>query len=341
MSPGRFLAAQIDPTCTQEDMKAYGYTWTGMIPIRNADLAKMVFSTTASLYALHEDNTESLIEEETDIDSWNGLYGVDADEWRAYLMQNAKGGTMEKNKVYNFIRAVGDEEEVRRMMSAVTVVTDDGIPCFDFNKVIPMPEELKVNVGISAIRGYINNYLTMVNPCTPAYDSGFEKFSEKDFKELYETVFDYFNQERITLINCYLPSPDAEKARLGEKLAHNIEKYGQPTWYEWSIQHWGTQWNAYYPAPADENTLAFCTRWASPTSVVGKLAEMFPALKFEHVWADESFGCNFGRNIYMDGKNVASFTPAAGSEEANKIVADIFGFDPSETTEDDEEQPEM
>lgn len=94
MSLKRFLT-QIDPTCTQEDMKAYGYTWTGMLPIRNADLAKMVFSTTASLYALHEDNTESLIEEEIDIDSWNGLYGVDADEWRAYLMQNAKGGREE------------------------------------------------------------------------------------------------------------------------------------------------------------------------------------------------------------------------------------------------------
>lgn len=98
MSSGRFWTMPIDPTCTQEDMKAYGYTWTGMLPIRNADLAKMVFSTTASLYALHEDNTESLIEEEPDIDRWNGLYGVDADEWRAYLMQNAKGGTMEKIK---------------------------------------------------------------------------------------------------------------------------------------------------------------------------------------------------------------------------------------------------
>ena len=71
---------------------------------------------------------------------------------------------MAKNNVYNFIRVKGDEEKVKRMMAAVTVMTDEGIPCFDFNKVIPMPEELRVtHDGISAIRGHINNYLTMVN----------------------------------------------------------------------------------------------------------------------------------------------------------------------------------
>ena len=164
---------------------------------------------------------------------------------------------MAKNNVYNFIRVKGDEEEVKRMMAAVTVMTDEGIPCFDFNKVIPMPEELRVtHDGISAIRGHINNYLTMVNPCTPVYDSSFEKLSDKDFAELYKAIFKYYNQERTHLVNCYLPSPDAEEARVGEKLAHNIEKYGQPTWYEWSIQNWGTKWNAYYPASTDENTLA-------------------------------------------------------------------------------------
>ena len=148
---------------------------------------------------------------------------------------------MAKNNVYNFIRVKGDEEEVKRMMAAVTVMTDEGIPCFDFNKVIPMPEELRVtHDGISAIRGHINNYLTMVNPCTPVYDSSFEKLSDKDFAELYKAIFKYYNQERTHLVNCYLPSPDAEEARVGEKLAHNIEKYGQPTWYEWSIQNWGT-----------------------------------------------------------------------------------------------------
>ena len=70
---------------------------------------------------------------------------------------------MAKNNVYNFIRVKGDEEEVKRMMAAVTVMTDEGIPCFDFNKVIPMPEELRVtHDGISAIRGHINNYLTIL-----------------------------------------------------------------------------------------------------------------------------------------------------------------------------------
>ncbi len=251
---------------------------------------------------------------------------------------------MAKNNVYNFIRVKGDEEEVKRMMAAVTVMTDEGIPCFDFNKVIPMPEELRVtHDGISAIRGHINNYLTMVNPCTPVYDSSFEKLSDKDFAELYKAIFKYYNQERTHLVNCYLPSPDAEEARVGEKLAHNIEKYGQPTWYEWSIQNWGTKWNAYYPASTDENTLAFCTAWASPNPVIDKLAEMFPALEFEHSWADECFGCNLGKNTYKGGKFIESFSPEEGSEEAYKFAAEIIGYDPreEESAEDNEEQPEI
>ena len=183
----------------------------------------------------------------------------------------------------------------------------------------------------------------MVNPCTPVYDSSFEKLSDKDFAELYKAIFKYYNQERTHLVNCYLPSPDAEEARVGEKLAHNIEKYGQPTWYEWSIQNWGTKWNAYYPASTDENTLAFCTAWASPNPVVDKLAEMFSALEFEHSWADECFGCNLGRNTYKNGKFVESFSPEEGSEEAYKFAAEIIGYDPreEESAEDNEEQPEI
>lgn len=131
---------------------------------------------------------------------------------------------MAKNNVYNFIRVKGDEEKVKRMMAAVTVMTDEGIPCFDFNKVIPMPEELRVtHDGISAIRGHINNYLTMVNPCTPVYDSSFEKLSDKDFAELYKAIFKYYNQERTHLVNSIFPRRTQRK-RGSEKSLPIISK---------------------------------------------------------------------------------------------------------------------
>ena len=31
---------------------------------------------------------------------------------------------------------------------------------------------------------------------------------------------------------------------LGKRAFENIQNYGAPTWYEWSIDNWGTKWNA-------------------------------------------------------------------------------------------------
>ena len=36
-----------------------------------------------------------------------------------------------------------------------------------------------------------------------------------------------------------------EVLQLGASYLSNLEKYGYPTWYEWSIATWGTKWNAY------------------------------------------------------------------------------------------------
>lgn len=248
------------------------------------------------------------------------------------------------NYVYNIIQATGDKDEVKRMMDAVTTMTEEGIPCFDFNKLIPMPEELRVtNDGTFSIRDHINHYLTMVNPNTPDYEMGFEKLSDEEFGELYKALCEYYNQENSHLLNCYMPVPNAEEAQQGDKLAHNIANYGDPTWYEWSIKHWGTKWNAFYPTPADENTLSFCTAWASPIPIVDKLAEMFPSLEFEHRWADENYGCNLGRSIYKNGKFVDGYSPEECTEEAYEFAASVYGYDPraEEPSEDNDEQPEM
>ena len=246
--------------------------------------------------------------------------------------------------VINVIRVTGDEEEIKRMMSAVTVLTDEGIPCFDFNKVIPMPDELRVpNDGKPLIRSHLNNYLTMVNPASQTSDAAFEKLSEKEFAELHKVIFNYYNKSNTYLLNCFLPAPDAQEAQLGEKLAHNIVKYGEPTWYEWSIKNWCTKWNAYYPSQVDDHTLAFCTAWASPLPVVYKLAEMFPSLEIEHSSANGDFGYNVDRRTYKNGKLYKRQSPESCSEEAFALAAEIIGYDPreEEPAEENEEQPEM
>ena len=124
-----------DPSCTQEDMKKYGYKWEGMLPIQDKAVARFILKTTANLYALYPDDSESLIEDESRIDDWNGLFGVDADEWRAYIMMGFAEGT-EKNsdmviqrhiRGTDYLFTLSDDEESEIYNSRLLKITKTNI----------------------------------------------------------------------------------------------------------------------------------------------------------------------------------------------------------------------
>ena len=102
------------------------------------------------------------------------------------------------NHITNKIKLFGDESDIRRLMEAVK--NDEyGIGTLDFDKIIPMPDNI--------YRG---------------------------------------------------PLGSAE-----EKL------YGKNNWYDWSLDNWGTKWDAYgYDDNIDysqnKDTIIFLTAWAAP-----------------------------------------------------------------------------
>ena len=56
------------------------------------------------------------------------------------------------NYVENVIRLKGDEQKIREMLEAVK--SDKcGLGTIDFNKIIPMPESLKIECGTRTDRG--------------------------------------------------------------------------------------------------------------------------------------------------------------------------------------------
>jgi len=68
-------------------------------------------------------------------------------------------------------------------------------------------------------------------------------------------------------------------------------------WYYWSIENWGTKWNA-YRANMERNgkhkvTYTFQTAWACPFPVIQKLAEKFNVY-VRCAYYDEDFGNNCG-----------------------------------------------
>lgn len=70
-------------------------------------------------------------------------------------------------------------------------------------------------------------------------------------------------------------------------------------WYDWSVSHWGTKWNAYDVVEVSDEQITFDTAWAHPAPVIEALVhqvaestdtEMF----LKVIYADEDRGRNLG-----------------------------------------------
>lgn len=104
------------------------------------------------------------------------------------------------------------------------------------------------------------------------------------------------------------------------------EKYGRENcWYGWSINNWGTKWNAYGQPDerSNQNTLYFTTAWNSPVDLIKKLSWIFPDIELEIAWADEDLGYNIGIIKFKDGEIIEEHIPEGGSFEARKLFFEI------------------
>lgn len=101
-------------------------------------------------------------------------------------------------------------------------------------------------------------------------------------------------------------------------------------WYHWSVENWGTKWNAYHDYgyhPDCDDYLEFETAWAAPHPVVKKLSEMYPNLKITHKWADEDLGYNCGKRVYKNGEILSERAKAKNLPKDRAYARKIWGSD--------------
>jgi hypothetical protein len=222
------------------------------------------------------------------------------------------------NYVKNTISLQGDKEKIQEMFEAIKNDTC-GIGTIDFNKVIPMPETLDIESGSRTDRGL------------KAY---------KDFVSIYLLNKDI---NGVDLLNIPLESEKLfldmrtdiknDEWQLGRTAFQNIQKYGAPTWYEWSINNWGTKWNAcgYYTDTdySESDKLCFETAWSAPHPILEKLSEMYPEIRFEHEWADEDLGNNCGRCVYLGGETIEEYYPE-NLKEGMDLALSLWEYDPED-----------
>lgn len=78
------------------EMHEYGYSWNEMLPLTK-DKATELFGEDVAVYQLHEDGSEMLIEDLEELKEHEGIFGVEKDDWSAYLEHQSMKQELEES----------------------------------------------------------------------------------------------------------------------------------------------------------------------------------------------------------------------------------------------------
>ena len=116
-------------------------------------------------------------------------------------------------------------------------------------------------------------------------DVNFAEFTDEDGNFTFEKI---------------IPMPDdIYRGNLGQE---ETAKYGEKNWYSWSIEHWGTKWDACEPnIYNDGRSVEFDTAWSVAAPVLRELGKMVGGIIV--FFADEGDDANSGMFIvHKDGE---------------------------------------
>ncbi len=197
----------------------------------------------------------------------------------------------------------------------------------DFGVLIPMPKCLEDYNPHGGIETRVENLLGLeMEGLTESleWDSALEK---KDWKSLGARMHAL---NRIRDANKPINPDDLDSVIRG---ARNYLECGHISWYTWSIEHWGTKWNAYEHSVSDES-LRFQTAWSIPAPVIECLIKQHPRSTVLFEWADEDLGNNCGVMEARGGEILALTTAADQPSNRNwkKFAFELIypGKDPAD-----------
>ena len=200
---------------------------------------------------------------------------------------------------------------------------------FDFNTLIPMPEELHIEKSSSSHNG-LKLYLAMLNPKIKCLGNKEDKISYEELLQKgsaisYNENNYLLNELEIQELKEKYANELEETIELGKKVFDNYQKYGFADWYDWSVANWGTKWNACnsYGCDCEENPdatiLYFDTAWSPAEPIVEELARRYPNLNVEYVYAEEQVALYTGYKYYENGELIICEDYDSESKEAYEL----------------------
>lgn len=201
------------------------------------------------------------------------------------------------NHITNVLRISSFAEGTSQGLIDEILASVRGETAFDFDKLIPRPKELDVTSGSDASNALVLHddqaatamlHWSWVVAAGVVDITGLRDLLRRQYIERHTKQPDF-------------PTLDDFAARLRA----NIDQYAQADWYGWSIEHWGTKWNAYEVVAGKiddrEAVVHFETAWAPPLPVLDALAARFPKANLRLIWCDE--GDDQQHRVYWeDGK---------------------------------------
>jgi hypothetical protein len=221
---------------------------------------------------------------------------------------------MMPNYVINELLIKADEATTDKLLETIK---DDklGKGSIDFNKLIPMPEELDIEDGSRSYRG-LEIYAAMQKKAIVNHDDGHYEILDSDK----ETYFAEVLQKYADNIK-----NDPDIIACGKTYFENIKRHGVPTWYGWRIENWDNKWNAINVGSGD-HSLSFKTAWNAVPKIIAKISEMFPSARLTYKYADEEIGYGLGMTEYADGELVDEYPFDEESIEALEFAEGLWGI---------------
>lgn len=133
----------------------------------------------------------------------------------------------------------------------------------------------------------------------------------------------------------YINHDTGEERPLTKEERSILKRFRSDNWYDWSVNHWGTKWNAYDTREGDEpNEIIFDTAWSPPTPVIHALAKRHPAISFVMESVDE--GWNFTCVQTFEGESITEKDIPCETlcPEFCNLCLELKGYDPRD--EEDE-----
>lgn len=226
------------------------------------------------------------------------------------------------NYTKNIVTLTGPQDQLNNLKNKL-VKTDD-MDIFDFNLLIPMPESLMVECS-STINEYINLYWTSINRdkdknanIISEYETAvlsymgktrtlwsdkvaLEIIPDSEYKEMIESKIKSHSRKSNVDENTPVFKSEQDVLEYGKKYLDNLKLYRYLTWYDWSIENWGTKWNSCEGSVSffdDRLVFTFLTAWSIPDKVYIALYKLIeescPNVSMSIEFADEDFGGAMG-----------------------------------------------